>query len=280
MTYWERYEMMYMPWWYNQSHATEFRQPLVSPPVGSEVRHSNETFIQWGKAVMPEYFDFEDNVAYYDRQLAIRDHTTKGIVENGCKWSPGTVGYKKYERDGGFKTPSGKVHLYWEQFEDCFEAGTYGTDQSMPRPDLAMEYLDNVKEYPLYLINYRTIWHQGSGTWTHDNPLLRDKISGYYENPLFVNKETGKKLGIKSGDVVTLEGSHGTIKKQVKLTECIRPDCVSMHHGFGDTMGRVGRLGEYNVSSNEIIPDAGSTLEWQDCIGAESHCSCMVRIVK
>ncbi len=56
-----------MPWWYNFGHGVVLRQPVVEPP--GECRHSNEIFIELGKRLVPEYFQFEDDVAYYDIQL-------------------------------------------------------------------------------------------------------------------------------------------------------------------------------------------------------------------
>jgi thiosulfate reductase/polysulfide reductase chain A len=101
-----------------------------------------------------------------------------------------------------------------------------------------------------------------------------------YENPLLINRATARKLGISDGDEVTLEAPLGG-KAQVvaKLTERIRPDCVGLAHGFGSTIGRVATTGG-GVSDNLVIPDSGTTLEWQDMVGGESHVSTRVRIVK
>jgi thiosulfate reductase/polysulfide reductase chain A len=145
--------------------------------------------------------------------------------------------------------------------------------------DLAAEYRANVDEYPLILVSYRTIFHSGAGQWTHNNPQLRDRVSGFYENPLMVNPKTAQQLGIAQGDLVTLESPSGSVQVRVNLTEGIRPDCVGLGHGFGSSVGRVATVGE-GVSNNRLIPDAGSTLDWQDVIGGESHVSTRVRIVK
>jgi thiosulfate reductase/polysulfide reductase chain A len=81
------------------------------------------------------------------------------------------------------------------------------------------------------------------------------------------------------GDVVAVESPSGRIQARICLTEGIRPDCVGLGHGFGSTVGRVATVGE-GVSNNRLIPDSGSTLEWQDVVGGESHVSTRVRIVK
>jgi len=196
-SYFERWEILYMPWWYNFGHGVSLRQPVVESP--GECRHSNEVFIELGKRVVPEYFQFKDDVTYYDIQLSGLDLSVKKLQEMGGIWSPGTMGFRKYEKTGGFSTPSKKVHLYWEDLADP------PWNQAMPRPGLAAEYEANMKDYPFILISYRTIFHAGSGQWTHNNPQLRDSVSGLYENPLMINRVAAEKLGISDGDTVTVE---------------------------------------------------------------------------
>ncbi|MEG6552102.1 hypothetical protein V6C53_17870, partial [Desulfocurvibacter africanus] len=57
----------------------------------------------------------------------------------------------------------------------------------------------------------------------------------------------------------------------------IRPDCLGLHHGFGSSIGRVA-AGGGGVSDNALIPDSGTTLDWQDLVGGESHVSTRVRL--
>ncbi|MBW2072306.1 MAG: molybdopterin-dependent oxidoreductase [Deltaproteobacteria bacterium] len=270
-SYFERWELLYMPWWYNFGHGLCLRQPVVESP--GECRHSNEVFIELGKRLVPEFFQFEDDIAYYDIQLQGLGLSVKKLQEMGGLWSPGTMGFRKYEKAGGFGTPSKKIHLYWEDLaEDPW-------NQEWPRVELAPEYRDNAEKYPFILVSYRTIFHSGAGQWTHNNPQLRDRISGFYENPLLMNPLAAKDLGLSQGDRVIVESPWGSVQLQVELTEGIRPDCVGLAHGFGSTVGRVATAGK-GVASNILIPDAGATLQWQDVIGGESHVSTRVRVVK
>lgn len=270
-TYFERWELLYMPWWYNFGPGLALRQPVVYAP--GECRHANEVFIELGKRLVPEYFRFADDIAYYDIQLAGLGLSIEKLHEIGGLWSPRAMGFRKYERTGSFGTPSGKVHLWWEDLEEP------PWSQAWPRVELAPEYRVNVEGYPFILLSYRTIYHSGSGQWTHNNPQLRDRVSGFHENPLLMNPSAAKRMGISDGEVVTVESPSGRIQVRVALTEGIRPDCLGLGHGFGSTVGRVATQGE-GVSNNCLIPDAGSTLEWQDLIGGESHVSTRVRIAR
>lgn len=265
-TYFERWELLYMPWWYNFGHGVALRRPVVEP-LG-ECRHSNEVFIELGKRLCPEYFGFRDDLEYYDIQLAGLGLSVEKLKEMGGLWSPGTMGFRKYER-GGFGTPSTKVHLYWEDLEEV--------DQALPRVGLAPEYAEDTGTFPFILISYRTTFHQGSGQWTHNNPQLRDPKSGLRENPVLINTATARKLGVKDGDIVTLRSRTGSLKVRAKCTERIRPDCLGLHHGFGSSVGGVASRGE-GVSDNILIPDSGMTLDWQDVVGGESHVSTRVAV--
>ena len=271
-SYFERWELLYMPWWYNFGPGVCLRQPVVEAP--GECRHSNEVFIELGKRLVPEYFQFKDDVEYYDIQLSGIGLSVAKLQEMGGVWTPGTMGFRKYEQAGGFGTPSKKVHLYWEDLEGP------PWNQALPRPGPAPEYEANVEEYPFILISYRTIFHAGAGQWTHNNPHLRDAVSGMHENPLMINRAAAEKLGISDGDLVSLEAPlGGTARVVAKLTERIRPDCVGLAHGFGSTVGKIATTGR-GVSDNLVIPDAGATLEWQDVVGGEAHVSTRVRIVR
>ncbi|WP_027367615.1 molybdopterin-containing oxidoreductase family protein [Desulfocurvibacter africanus] len=266
-TYFERWELLYMPWWYNFGQGIGLRQPVVEAPEGC--RHSNEVFIELGKRLCPEYFAFKDDVEFYDRQLTGLGLSVKKLQDLGGLWSPGTLGFRKYEKAGGFGTPSGKVHLYWEDLEEV--------GQALPRVDLAPEYRVDAEQYPYVLLSYRTIFHQGSGQWTHNNPQLRDPVGGFRDNPLLINTATARKEGIKDGDLVTLRSRSGQVRVRAKCTERIRPDCLGLHHGFGSSIGRVA-AGGGGVSDNALIPDSGTTLDWQDLVGGESHVSTRVRL--
>jgi len=266
-TYFERWELLYMPWWYNFGHGVLLRQPVVEAP--GECRHSNEVFIELGKRLCPAYFDFKDDVEFYDIQLAGLGLSVAKLQEMGGVWSPGTIGFRKYKDAGGFGTPSKRIHLYWEDLDDV--------GQAMPRPELAAEYGIDEDIYPYILVSYRSIFHQGSGQWSHNNPQLRDPVSGLYENPVMINSTVAKNLGINDGDKITIASRTGEIKAKAKLTEGIRPDCIGLHHGFGSSIGRVAKTGE-GVADNILIPDSGLTLGWQDLVGGESHVSTRVRI--
>ncbi|BDQ37879.1 formate dehydrogenase [Pseudodesulfovibrio nedwellii] len=268
-TNFERWELLYMPWWYNFGHCAALCQPVVKP-IG-ESRHANRVFIELGQRMFPEYFAFKDDVEYYDIELSGVGMSVKELQENGGLWSPGAVGFRKYEDDGKFNTPSGKIELEWQMYEDI--------GQKWPSPELPLEYRRGEDEFPFILVNFRTIFLNNTGAWSQNNAQLRDPVSGLDANPCLLNPLDAKKLGIVDGDTVTMASGTGSVEVPVMLTEKIVPGCAGIIHGFGQTMGKVASRGKW-ISDNELIADAGSTLDEQDMRGGEAHVSTRVKIYK
>ena len=268
-TNYERWELLYMPWWYNFGHGTALCQPVVKP-IG-ESRHANRVFIDLGKRMFPEYFAFKDDVEYYDIELSGVGMSVKKLQENGGLWSPGAAGFRKYEDKGKFDTPSGKIELEWQMYKDI--------GQEWPSPELPLEYRRGEDEFPFVLVNFRTIFLNNTGAWSQNNAQLRDPVSGLDANPCLLNPIDAKKLGVDDGDMVTMESNTGSVQIPVMLTEKIIPGCAGMIHGFGQSMGKVASRGSW-VSDNELIADAGSNLDEQDMRGGEAHVSTRVKIYK
>ena len=268
-TNYERWELLYMPWWYNFGHGTALCQPVVKP-IG-ESRHANRVFIDLGKRMFPEYFAFKDDVEYYDIELSGVGMSVKKLQENGGLWSPGAAGFRKYEDKGKFDTPSGKIELEWQMYKDI--------GQEWPSPELPLEYRRGEDEFPFVLVNFRTIFLNNTGAWSQNNAQLRDPVSGLDANPCLLNPIDAKKLGVDDGDMVTMESNSGSVQIPVMLTEKIIPGCAGMIHGFGQSMGKVASRGSW-VSDNELIADAGSNLDEQDMRGGEAHVSTRVKIYK
>jgi thiosulfate reductase/polysulfide reductase chain A len=268
-TNFERWELLYMPWWYNYAHVTALCRPVVAP-IG-EARHANRVMIELGKRLCPEYFAFKDDLEYYDIELAGVGQSVQKLLDNGGVWSPGTAGFRKYEDAGKFNTPSGKIELEWRMYKDI--------GQEWPDPELPLEFRRGEKDFPFILVNFRTIFLNNTGAWSQNNAQLRDPVSGLDANPVLLNPIDAEKLGLKDGDMVTVSSSTGKVRIPLMLTEKIKPGCAGLIHGFGHTVGKVAARGAW-ASDNELIADAGSHLDEQDLRGGEAHVATRVNITK
>ncbi|NDY58543.1 molybdopterin-dependent oxidoreductase [Desulfovibrio sulfodismutans] len=268
-TNFERWELLYMPWWYNYGHTAALCRPVIEPL--HETRHANRVMIELGKRMFPEYFAFKDDLEYYDIELSGVGMSVEKLMDGGGLWSPGTAGFRKYEDAGKFNTASGKIELEWRMYADI--------GQQWPSPELPLEFRRGEKEFPFILVNFRTIFLNNTGAWSQNNAQLRDPVSGLDANPVVINPIDAKRLGIAEGDMVTVASSTGEVRLPVALSQRIKPGCAGLIHGFGQTMGKVAARGNW-AGDNELIADAGSHLDEQDLRGGEAHVATRVNIHK
>ncbi len=87
-----------------------------------------------------------------------------------------------------------------------------------------------------------------------------------HENPLLMNKGSGRSLGIETGDAVRVSSRAGSIEARVKLVEGIHPAAVAMRPGFGSAIRTKTALGERFVSS-----DPDTRLLWWGKAGAGAN---------
>ncbi|MCM8832346.1 MAG: molybdopterin-dependent oxidoreductase [Candidatus Omnitrophica bacterium] len=166
----------------------------------------------------------------------------------------------------GFFTPSGKVQFYAKEHIGKKDAN--GKPLS-PLPIYKPRDWQPTDKYPLYLINWKEVSH--THTRTQNNIYLIELKS---ENPLMINNETAKKLGIRDGDTVWVESPYGRIKAKAKLTEGIHPEVVGLQHGFGHWA--FGKIAKNKGTSDSILrPTISCSIS-----GQALHKECCVRIYK
>ncbi|HLA37212.1 MAG TPA: molybdopterin-dependent oxidoreductase [Candidatus Brocadiales bacterium] len=131
-----------------------------------------------------------------------------------------TVGIKLREKIvRGFDTPSKKLEFFSKELkEKAFE----------PLPRYEEPEDSPTKKYPLYLVAWKQAEHTHGRTL--NNAWLIDLKP---DNPLWVNTETGKRLGLVEGEEVWMESPYGKARVKVHLTEGIHPEVVGLHHGYG-----------------------------------------------
>jgi thiosulfate reductase/polysulfide reductase chain A len=260
-TYFERWELLYMPWWYNFGHGVALRRPVVEP-LG-ECRHSNEVFIELGKRLCPEYFGFRDDLEYYDIQLAGLGLSVEKLKEMGGLWSPGTMGFRKYERAAS-APPAPR----------CTSTGGPEEVDQPCRGGAGPGICRGHRDVPLHPDLLRTTFHQG-GTRTHNNPSARSQKRPARESRADQYGH-GPEAGRQGRGYRHPCFPHRQPEVRAKCTERIRPTvwACTMARLF---RGRGGEPGE-GVSDNILIPDSGMTLDWQDGVGGESHVSTRVAV--
>jgi thiosulfate reductase/polysulfide reductase chain A len=214
------------------------RQPVVEPPGDQKPNWwiARELALRLG---LGAYYPWKDVEEYLDHRLKAAGHSLAELKECGLVKGPRQPLYFEDGVAPEFATPSGKIEFYSTQLADA------GFDP-VPRYSRPAEGPPG----SFRLLYGRAPVHTFSRTQT--NPILQDAMS---ENEVWVNTMAGARLGIASGDYVTLRNQDGVVSNRVKarVTEAIRPDCVYMVHGFGHTARGLRGAYRKGASDAELI---------------------------
>jgi thiosulfate reductase/polysulfide reductase chain A len=218
VTFLERYEQLLAG--YGRRPWLSLRQPVMPAP--------HEQKPNWwiakelaNKLGIPESMPFKD----------IEEYLRYRVEKSGLSWDElkreGVIlGAEQpiYVEDGAplaFDTPSGKVEFWSDQLKaKGFDPVPRYTPPAPPPEGF----------FPL--VTGRAPVHTFSRT--QNNPLLHELMR---ENEVWVNAATAARAGLANGQYVKLKNQDGVVSNRVKVkaTQRIRPDCVYMVYGFGQT---------------------------------------------
>jgi anaerobic selenocysteine-containing dehydrogenase len=87
-------------------------------------------------------------------------------------------------------------------------------------------------------------------------------------NPLWMNPDDGRRLGIAAGERVEVSNVYGTIEAGVRYDPRLRPGVVAMTHGFGNasTSGMPGAQAHAGVNVNVLAPHGPGTFDPISCM--------------
>lgn len=74
-------------------------------------------------------------------------------------------------------------------------------------------------------------------------------------NPAYMNPADLEDLGIKSGELVEIQGAYGMLIGVAEAAKDVKPGVVSMAHAWGDIPGNWGDVREKGSSTNRLIDD-------------------------
>ena len=134
--------------------------------------------------------------------------------------------FKRYEEEGGFPTPTGKLEVAPTILEKLgYDPLPYYEEP----PESPISTPELLEEYPLILITggrFMPMHHSEHRQWGIGT---REK----YPNPLMdIHTETAEKLGIADGDWVWIETKRGRIKQRARVSDGILPNVVNVQHGW------------------------------------------------
>ncbi|BDU73483.1 molybdopterin-containing oxidoreductase family protein [Mesoterricola silvestris] len=185
---------------------------------------------------LSEYFD-------YTIDQWIEAEAKELPVENGLEYMKkhGVVAFSepKYgtTRNAAYRfvTKSGKIEIFSERLAEA------GHD---PLPVYAPPAQPPAGRFRMILGRKATITHAALAGL----PWLHEQIP---ENDLWINQDQASRMGIRTGDLVEVTSTAGTVRIKARATEEIRPDCVFMLHGFGKKSPWLKRV--YNVGAADAV---------------------------
>jgi thiosulfate reductase / polysulfide reductase chain A len=132
--------------------------------------------------------------------------------------------YEKY-KEGGFKTPSGKIELYASRLEAMgYDPLPYYEEP----PESPLSTPEVAKDFPLVLTTGARIPY----FFNSEHRQLR-RLRKAHPDPLVeIHPETAAPLGIRNGDWVWIETLRGKIQQRAKVTTDVDPKVVHVEHGW------------------------------------------------
>jgi anaerobic selenocysteine-containing dehydrogenase len=177
--------------------------------------------------------------------------TSRGHSLDELRASPHGIAFGELEPgrfyDEWLQTPDQRV--------DCCPALFEG---ALARCEAICGELEAERADQLKLITRRDPWMHNS--WYHN--VERMKRPGRLENPLHMNPEDARRLGLADGARVACRSAHGTVEVTLAYDADLMPGVVSMTHGWGHA--RTGmRVAQRHpgVNANALLPSGPGSYE-------------------
>lgn len=165
----------------------------------------------------------------------------------------------------GFPTSKGAPALGTYTGKIQFSIDMFKLDGKMGVPTWIppMVSPDPTKHDEFRLIHGKQPWH--SHSVTSNNPQLMAISERYNGSAMWINKKRADSLGIKTGDVVTVESDITKKKVTVRVTEGLHPDCVWIPSAYGGFAKNLKTGYGVGVNFNDFVPSmiepySGSTM--------------------
>ena len=218
----------------------------LCPWFGDDVLYDKETGVYW---------HWKNSKAKTAEEAKKKGYTH---TKNAYK---GYIGQKVGDKVYGGFTPdklnkSGYLELYSNLLK---EKGFVPLPSFMPIPEH-----EKMKSDELILTTYKVNVHIHSRS---ANCKWLTEI--YHDNPAWINPDTARKKGIKTGDKIIVSSKVGKIETKAFVTECIVPGVVAISHHMGHW-----EYGRYASGKKAPLADANDPdlkFKWWDEIGVHPN---------
>ncbi|MFB3812985.1 MAG: molybdopterin-dependent oxidoreductase [Terriglobales bacterium] len=210
----------------------EFMGRPVVPPYG-EAKSECQFWCELGRRMgYEQYFPWKNDEEAFN--YFYEPVTIKSILEqhpDGFMNYNMMPGERRYRKEG-FPTATGKCELYSEMLEQLGIAPLPSFLEPTESPRKTPEVFN---DYPVFLnTGHRDV------EWWHSMFRHLDGLRRRMPEPLAeIHPETAAKYGVVDGELMNIETTMGNINMRAKVTEDIKPNVVSIPHGWHDPLYNV-----------------------------------------
>lgn len=224
----------------------------VEPP--GECRSDMQIILDVGKNIAPEYFHWDNTVAWYDFRLkpagiSFNELRDKGPIQTSIDYYRHELGVLRDDKNPGFNTPSGKIELKSSILAECnLNPLPYYEDELS---DYRQKY--NQSEYPFIL----TSGVRRKEYFCSEGRMI-DKLREKYPHPLVtIHTEDAEENAIQTGDLVEISSPFGKCRMSAKVEEQFSRGTIHCDYGWwyperGENTDDMYGLGDCNV--NNLFP--------------------------
>ncbi len=241
------------------------RRKVIEPVNDS--KSSYEIFVDLAHRLgLQETFPFTNIEDLWAWQLEPTGYTMADFEEKGfIELSDKPIFYDRDKLDGQFKTPSGKIEIISEKLTK--------NNLTSLKPFVSPE---KPPQKGMFRLIYGKVAIHTQGHTTN-NPYLSELMP---TNSLWINTKQARKMGIESGDLVTVASADRAYVATVAahVTDHVHPEVVYTTHGFGKEIPRQTRSYHAGVSDQKLM--RGKLGEWDRAGGGVNLCEAFVHVSK
>ncbi len=223
----------------------------VWPIYGKLDPNTGKVIDKTGRLIEPEYGLHMKELSASDMAGAVTD--ARGVIEKNGK----AIGIRRKGKNCvGFATGDRLINVRVDEW------AKYGFN---PMPTFKqIPWHKEMKDDDLILTTYKINVHKQSRS-----AAVKWLAEIMHSNPVWINSATGKKLGVKTGDLVRVESKVGYLVTKAYVFEGIHPKVVAIPTAFGHWA--YGRLAQLKVKSEkggtwgaQTDADVDNNVWWDD----------------
>ncbi|CZE51263.1 molybdopterin-dependent oxidoreductase [Campylobacter geochelonis] len=261
--------VVHEPWWTPTAKMADIVLPSTTPLERDDISYGgsySQDYVYAMKKVVEPLFEARNDYDVFEEMAKLvgerqwrkfsgggksKEELLKGFYERSdCPnymsfeefWEKGFVHFepseeaRKYVRHAEFRadpvanklrTESGKIQIYSQKFAE-FKLDDFKGHPMWFEPTEWLGDVEKTKAYPFHIVSPHPTYRIHSQM---DNSFIRKAYKVTNREPVMINDEDAKKLGIKDGDAVEVYNERGSVIAGAVVTKNIMSGVLSLQEG-------------------------------------------------